>query len=372
MVDMGYHIQEFPELAIRLQGSRIFADELNSDALVSESSGLGNGLEAQNKPARSGRTHEKTLFPKIGCFPLRNYSMTNEHALLSPAHTQGFSFELRDWGYFLVDKVTDFAYDEKAFDSLELGGSQKNIIHALAHNAIHNKLSLNDHVSGKGKGLVICLEGPPGSGKTLTAESISNVERVPLYCLSTSDLGTNPGVAEQNLQLAFNRAARWKAVLLLDEADVFLATRSSTDMDRNAFVSVFLRLIEYYAGVIFLTTNRIDEFDSAFQSRISFRTTVPFPSKNVRLKIWRHFVTAHGSELETLKLSEDELETLAELELNGREIRNLLSSSLSLAHSQKKDLDMETVVEFHEAAYSWKKRMGTPQEAPSKIEGAGR
>jgi hypothetical protein len=46
-------------------------------------------------------------------------------------------------------------------------------------------------------------------------------------------------------------------VLLIDEADVFLEKRTLTDVHRNALVSVFLRLLEYYEGILFLTTNRV-------------------------------------------------------------------------------------------------------------------
>ena len=50
--------------------------------------------------------------------------------------------------------------------------------------------------------------------------------------------------------------ARWEAVLLLDEADVFLEARSTHDLERNKLVSIFLRVLEYYEGILFLTTNR--------------------------------------------------------------------------------------------------------------------
>lgn len=48
----------------------------------------------------------------------------------------------------------------------------------------------------------------------------------------------------------------WGAVLLLDEADVYLERRSINDLMRNSLVSIFLRLLEYFQGILFLTTNR--------------------------------------------------------------------------------------------------------------------
>ena len=57
-------------------------------------------------------------------------------------------------------------------------------------------------------------------------------------------------------------------VALLDEGDVFLEQRTLTDLDRNALASVFLRVLEYYEGILILTSNRVGTFDEAFKSRI--------------------------------------------------------------------------------------------------------
>jgi len=58
-------------------------------------------------------------------------------------------------------------------------------------------------------------------------------------------------------------------VLLLDEADIFMEQRSESDIKRNAMVGIFIRLLEYYQGILFLTTNRSGGLDQAFASRIS-------------------------------------------------------------------------------------------------------
>lgn len=63
-------------------------------------------------------------------------------------------------------------------------------------------------------------------GKTLTAESVSENLRVPLYMMSAGDLGLEPSQIEQKLTTVMDMVAKWNAVLLLDEADVFLEARS--------------------------------------------------------------------------------------------------------------------------------------------------
>jgi hypothetical protein len=94
-----------------------------------------------------------------------------------------------------------------------------------------------DLVKGKGRGLIILLHGPPGSGKTSTAETIAAYTGRPLYAITCGDIGTTVVEVEENLQGHAERAEKWGCVLLLDEADVFLMRRSWNDMHRNALVS---------------------------------------------------------------------------------------------------------------------------------------
>lgn len=98
--------------------------------------------------------------------------------------------------------------------------------------------------------------------------SIADLVQRPLYPITCGDLGSTALEIEKELSKHFDRASRWDCVMLLDEADVFLARRSREDHTRNAIVSVFLRMLEYYKGILFLTTNRIGTFDEAFKSRI--------------------------------------------------------------------------------------------------------
>lgn len=126
--------------------------------------------------------------------------------------------------------------------------------------------TFDDFVENKGRGLIGLLSGPPGVGKTLTVEAIAEIAQRPLYTISSGELGAKAGEIDQRLGEALQIAEIWDAIVLLDEADVFLFKRSRDDLERNAVVSVFLRRLEYYRGIMLLTTNRADAIDAAFES----------------------------------------------------------------------------------------------------------
>merc|ERR1711939_1159242 len=97
-------------------------------------------------------------------------------------------------------------------------------------------------------------------------------------------------MGEHELQKILDIAHSWGAVLLLDEADVFLEKREVHDIHRNALVSIFLRLLEYFQGILFLTTNRVDTFDEAFQSRIHLPLRYGELSAKAKRRVWGMFL----------------------------------------------------------------------------------
>jgi SpoVK/Ycf46/Vps4 family AAA+-type ATPase len=151
----------------------------------------------------------------------------------------------------------------------------------------------------------------------------------PLISLTSADIGTDPLTVEHKLSYWFKLAKAWKAILLLDEADVFLERRSATDLVRNNLVAIFLRTLEYYQGILFLTTNRIGTFDEAFISRIDVPIYFPALTDSQRIQIWTLFIRKLEEERQDkvrvagdLKYYIKEDRDLLDLEWNGREIRS--------------------------------------------------
>jgi hypothetical protein len=128
------------------------------------------------------------------------------------------------------------------------------------------------------------------------------------------------------------------------EADVFLEQRSLEDLRRNALVSVFLQVLEYYRGILVLTSNRVGTFDEAFESRIQLALHYANLSAYQRVKIWQNFIRR----LEKLREEHVDfgdltghLEEPAQNKMNGRQIRNAISIIRQYAKWKGKPLNYE-------------------------------
>lgn len=166
--------------------------------------------------------------------------------------------------------------------------------------------------------------------------------RAPLYMMSAGDLGLTSSNVESSLSNVLEMATKWNAILLLDEADVFLEQRSSHDLERNKLVSIFLRILEYYEGILFLTTNRVDNIDAAFQSRIHISMQYNELSTSSRRHVWVNFLNA-STQSKGHGFGKNELYKLAGHKMNGREIKNVLKTAQLLAFKKGKALGYEHV-----------------------------
>lgn len=117
---------------------------------------------------------------------------------------------------FNVELVSEIAWNDESFAGLVLAADRKNLLRSLvdAHNA---DVGIDDFVQGKGQGLIINLFGPPGVGKTLSAEATSERVRRPLYVIGGGDLGTKASELDAELERVFDIATSWKAIVLIDE-----------------------------------------------------------------------------------------------------------------------------------------------------------
>ncbi|KAI1447717.1 hypothetical protein F5Y02DRAFT_352685 [Annulohypoxylon stygium] len=314
--------------------------------------------------------------PKLAIKAIKKHMEATDFIRLLPGAVPGFVLRSRKWVHLDVnvlkwsavsnDQVDVNPTDTAGWKDLVLPPGYKDIVLAMVKNHTAGTRILNnglrqtpevDLVKGKGKGCIILIHGAPGVGKTSTAECVAAYTRRPLFPITCGDVGYQPDDVEKNLDRVFNLAHRWGCVLLLDEADVFLAKRNREDIKRNGLVSIFLRTLEYYPGILFLTTNRIGAIDDAFKSRLHLTLYYPQLDRKQSRKIWKvNFRRLKEINEERAKLGHPPIKVdkekilryadlnFEDLHWNGRQIRNAFQSALALAEFKVQDTSKSPVL----------------------------
>lgn len=281
----------------------------------------------------------------------------------------GYSLKSKLWLQFYVEDIEPMVWNDAAYSHLVYDEQQKDLILSFVQNHSANGPSptnsassssstavedeatadataptrtlapMEDVIVGKGQGLVVLLSGPPGTGKTLMAEAVADRTHRPLMYLQAEDLGISASDLGPRLKRSLQMAAEWDAVVLLDEADVYMAERDPNNIHRNELVSIFLRELEYFRGILFLTTNLYRTIDQAFRSRVSLHLIFNSLSRDARELVWRKFLerlpedgAAVGKQVEKESVSDADLKEISLWQLNGREIKNAVKMVRSWCH----------------------------------------
>lgn len=273
----------------------------------------------------------------------RQASMTDEEIEASlqnievPIHPYCATYDLKRHMRLRVHirNLTEYEYDTSLGERLVLPADVIDLVTML----IQQKGGFRDIIGKKGGGAVILCAGSPGTGKTLTAEVYAEVMRRPLYNVQASQLGLGPEELEEALLKTFARAARWGAILLIDEADVYVAARGN-NLEQNAIVGVFLRVLEYYQGILFMTTNRSDLVDDAIASRCIARIDYLVPLPQDQKRIWRILAETSGADI-----SDETIDQIVQAhpKLSGRDVKNLLKLSMLMARAKKQPISLEMI-----------------------------
>ncbi len=236
-----------------------------------------------------------------------------------------FHMDLHQHLWVHVDDMSVYEYDCQLKEKLILPEEQTDLIDILT---AEMDVLMDDIVQGKSGGTTVMCSGPPGVGKTLTAEVYSEIIKRPLYRVHSGQLGLNVTEMELQLKTTLTRAQRWGAVMLIDEADVYIKHRDD-NIASNAVVGVFLRVLEYFNGLLFLTTNRVNDIDEAIISRCIALIKYDFPNHDDRYKIWQ--VMSHQFELKLPELLINELTCLFP-QASGRDIKGLTKLVAKYCH----------------------------------------
>jgi len=235
-----------------------------------------------------------------------------------------------------INNISVYKYDKNVGDKLVLDPEFKELLEILVSHAAD---SFVDIVSGKEGGSVVLCAGPPGVGKTLTAEVYSEVMERPLYRVQSSQLGITVRALEEELKKVLQRAERWGAILLIDEADVYVRARG-TDIEQNAIVGVFLRVLEYYRGVLFMTTNMGTTIDDAIVSRVTARMNYELPAEEQQKELWTILSKQNGVNLLNKEIAQI---LVNHPQLSGRDIKNLLKLAGRVANAKGIEVSAELI-----------------------------
>jgi hypothetical protein len=139
------------------------------------------------------------------------FSLNAEQHLIASSKVRGYSLRDKKWFSFFICSITDITWNEDAFASLVAPKEQKDLILSFTESQVKNHEQFDDFVQGKGKGIIMLLAGPPGVGKTLTAESVAETLKSPLYSIGAADLGSKPNQVENKLQDLLEMCSKWNA-----------------------------------------------------------------------------------------------------------------------------------------------------------------
>ncbi|KIJ54629.1 hypothetical protein M422DRAFT_774896 [Sphaerobolus stellatus SS14] len=247
--------------------------------------------------------------------------LTDDDFLITTPLLYGFSF-------------ADNLWNEDALTNHFIPGEDKILLQGLVE-AYYLGDILNDFIKGKGQGVIINLFGPPGVGKTFTAEATSQHVKKPLYVVGSGDLGTNPTELDNKPQQIFHLAAAWKAIVLIEGADIFFEERSLQDRERNTMVTILLRHLEYYPAILFLAINRLQTFNDTFFSRTHVTLHFSELTEDALRTIWTVLLGKVGVSIGYNEaVSNNQLDYLAKRRINGRQFKNAVKTAKSLALSR--------------------------------------
>lgn len=253
-----------------------------------------------------------------------------------PRHADVQVYDLQTHEEFWVscDNLKLYEYSPALRDSLILPDEQRDLLDILTQNT---DMLTSDIIEGKAAGNIILCKGKPGVGKTLTAEIYSEVCEKPLYSVHAGILGTRASDIATSLRTVLQRAQRWDCILLIDEADVFVSERGD-NVEQNAIVAEFLRTLESFRGLMFMTTNRPNSIDDAIISRCAAIIHYKLPSADLRRRIWG--VMAKNYEVD---LGEALIDSLVDTfkKVSARDIKMLLRLVIRVSLGQGVIVDLE-------------------------------
>jgi hypothetical protein len=304
------------------------------------------------KPSKDDLHADASFWEEQADYDRETSTEKGGEAISLPEHPIVYMYDLQTHEEVIVHiaDIAPYKYQTDIKKLLVLPKEEKRLLEVLRE-GIH--LSDRDVISGKTGGCLIIIRGDPGLGKTLSAQVFAEENERPLYEVQCAQLGIQPAEVEKNLRKALLRSRRWNAILLINEADVYVRKRGE-DIVQNAIVGVFLRLLESLDGICFLTTNQGTTIDDAIYSRAMVHLKYDYPDEEGRFAICRD-----QSKLQKLPITDEVARALTKKhKLSGRDIRQLVKLARLLHLSEGNSIqlkDLEWALRWRDTGLKKKK-----------------
>jgi len=296
-----------------------------------------------------------------------------------------FSLTQKIWGYAIVSGLESVTPSSVAWSQLVLPTATKEMLFAtvaaslrgehridcgiqydeLAHDkeasyamqllAKPPRYKARDIISSRGVGSLFLLYGSPGTGKTLTVESLARLFGRPLYSVSFAELGSNVTELEERLTDVLFLASHWGSLILLDEGDALVEKRRSGQLMLNSMTSILLRLLESFDGTLFITSNRAASFDPAALSRVTLAIQYKPLEETGKEVVWKNALSRVfaeeivNNEKRGEKAAEEhviktfDLKKLGQFKGSGRSVNAVIRLAIGLADKRDETLTQKIV-----------------------------
>jgi ATP-dependent 26S proteasome regulatory subunit len=192
------------------------------------------------------------------------------------------------------------------------------------------------------------FHGPPGTGKTMAAHALAHRLGCGILVASYAEIESKfHGDGPKNVKALFQAAEKEDALLFIDEADSLLSRRltnvtQGSEQAINSMRSQLLICLEQFHGVVVFSTNLVQNYDKAFETRVR-HVAFPMPDSDGRRRIWiQHLVPALplDSDVDPAELG-DSLDDVC-----GRDIKNaVIDAAVRAATSKQTKLTKSDFVE---------------------------
>lgn len=280
------------------------------------------------------------------CMLLKTYSLSASEPVITNALVYQYCYKVLDDGRY--ENVKRIKSDIKLSD-LKLSPKNMSILHDIC-----NQVRYQETVFSKwdlerkypyGRCISALLVGPPGVGKTMTVYALANELGLELYKVDLSQIVDKYiGETEKRLEEVFENAEKCNMLLFFDEADALFGkrneTKNSNDKYANSEVAYLLQRIEEYNGIVLLSTNIMQNIDTAFIRRIRYVLHYNMPDETIRREIWESVLS------NKVPIASDiDFDYLAQhFELSGGNIKNIVLNAAFYAAADKAPVSMEHII----------------------------